>query len=86
MMKTEIVRSRVEVELKDQASEIFDSIGLTMSQSIRLFLQKVATDKSFPFSINVPNAKTMETIEATDRGEGLRRYESADAMWKDLNV
>jgi hypothetical protein len=34
----------------------------------------------------VPNAKTLETMETTDRGEGLTPYSGADEMFKALDI
>lgn len=33
-----------------------------------------------------PNAKTKESIEETERGNGIERFESMDDFWKSMDV
>lgn len=56
--KTQEVRLRVEPELKEQATEILEELGLTVSAAIRLFLKKVVETNSIPFDIYKPNKET----------------------------
>jgi DNA-damage-inducible protein J len=85
MASTEVVRTRIESELKASATEILDGMGITVSQVIRMLLVQIVQDKELPFKVKAPNAKTLAVMEATDRGENLRRYESPEALFKDLD-
>jgi len=86
MAHTEVVRTRIERELKASATEILDGMGMTVSQVIRMLLVQIVQDKELPFKVKAPNAKTRAVMEATDRGEGLREYESTEALYKDLSI
>jgi len=83
MNKTVDVRARITAEEKDRASETLASMGLTVSQAIRLFLNDVAANRALPFKIKVPNAETAEAIREIDEGQ-YSTHNSVDALFKDL--
>ncbi|MBX9915395.1 MAG: type II toxin-antitoxin system RelB/DinJ family antitoxin [Pseudomonadaceae bacterium] len=86
MASTEVVRTRIESELKASATEILEGMGVTVSQAIRMLLVQIVQDKELPFKVKAPNAKTRAVMDATDRGEGLRTHESTAALFKDLDI
>ena len=82
----EIVRARIDRQVKAEASAVLEAMGLSMSDAIRLLLVRVAKDKALPFEIKVPNATTVDTFEASDRGEGLVRCKDAADMFEKLGL
>jgi DNA-damage-inducible protein J len=64
-----VIRSRIDPASKKEANRLLRSIGLTMSDAIRLFLQHVIAGKGLAFAIETPNATTIAAMEAADRGE-----------------
>ena len=40
MTETSLIQARVDTELKNDASDLFDSLGLDMTTAIRIFLKK----------------------------------------------
>jgi len=54
MNKTETIHTRVTPEIKREAEKIFDSIGLTTSKAISLFLTSVVNHKGIPFELSLP--------------------------------
>ena len=61
MAKTEIVRARIDAQVKEEASRILEQMGLTPSDGIRMFLTSVAKKKELPFhpfDFFEPNAET----------------------------
>jgi DNA-damage-inducible protein J len=68
-MKTAVIRSRIEPNAKDEADRVLRSMGLTLSDAIRLFLLQVVAEKRLPFVVKAPNAATVAAMEAADRGE-----------------
>ncbi len=65
-----IVRSRIDSTVKNEASQILHSMGLTLSDGIRLFLYQIIAQKKLPFLVTAPNNITVKAMEAVDRGEG----------------
>lgn len=86
MPAEEVVRARVDRQVKAEAAAVLEAMGLSMSDAIRLLLVRVAKDKALPFEIKVPNATTVATFEATDRGEGLVRCKDAADMFDKLGL
>lgn len=48
------VRARVDREMKEEANSIFNSLGLTTSEAIRLFIKHVCLTKELPFKVKIP--------------------------------
>ena len=67
------VHSRINEDIKEQASLILNKIGLNVSDAIRLFLNQVVMTKSIPFPVCIPNPETIAAMEAAERGEGLEK-------------
>lgn len=64
------VRARIDTETKERATAALDAMGLTLSDGIRLFLRRVASEQRVPFEIKAPNAATREAIEELEAGRG----------------
>ena len=62
-MLTTDVRCRIDAKVKADAAEVIEAMGLNVSDAIRLFLMRVATDGTIPFDLRVPNAKTIAAIK-----------------------
>jgi DNA-damage-inducible protein J len=86
MPAEEVVRARIDKQVKMEAVEVLESMGLSLSDAIRLLLVRVAKDKALPFDIKVPNETTVATFEATDRGEDLVPCKDADDMFNKLGL
>ncbi len=80
-----VVRARIDIATKTRATEALAEMGLSVSDAIRLLLVRVAADKVFPFAVKVPNAESRRALAEAERGD-MRRYESVDAMFKDLGI
>ena len=68
-----VIRSRIDSHVKAEAVALFEHMGLTLSEAIRLFLYQSVAEKRIPFSINIPNAKTRKTLEKSRQGKGLEK-------------
>jgi len=86
MYAGDVVRARIDKQVKAEASAVLKTMGLSMSEAIRLLLVRVAKDKALPFEIKVPNATTVATFEATDRGEDMVRCKDAADMFEKLGL
>jgi DNA-damage-inducible protein J len=85
MIENTVVRARIDAATKAKASAVLASIGLSLSDAIRLMLRRVAAEKAFPFEPLIPNAETIEAIMEARRGE-LVKIGSLDNMFRDLNA
>ncbi len=80
MAKTEMIRARVEPELKHQAEEVFSVLGLSPTQAITLFYKQVTLHHGLPFEVKVPNAETRAALRQARKGENLAEYTSLDEL------
>jgi DNA-damage-inducible protein J len=77
------VRCRIDPKTKEDAAKVIESMGLTVSDAIRLFLTRVASEGAIPFELRVPNAKTVAAIaelESSKSRSKLKRHKNLDAM------
>lgn len=68
-MKTVMIHARIEPDMKDQVEQIFQHLGMTTTQAIRLFFQQVALQKGLPFPVALPNETTEKAIEDARAGK-----------------
>lgn len=52
---SKVINVRVEDELKEEASELFNSMGLDMTAAIKLFLRQSVIERKIPFEIKAPD-------------------------------
>lgn len=64
-----VVRARIKEDIKEEASVVLASMGLTVSDAFRMLLTRVAREKALPFEPLVPNEETIEAMRAVQRGE-----------------
>ena len=84
MAVAEIVRARIDANLKKEASAVLAGMGLSVSDAIRMLLMRVAAEKSLPFEVRVPNSDTQAAILAAQRGD-VARFDSVTGLMADLN-
>lgn len=65
MSKTETVHTRVTPEIKRKADSIFESLGLTTSQAIMLFLTATVNHNGMPFELSLPSEEDQDLAFAT---------------------
>jgi DNA-damage-inducible protein J len=84
-MASSMVHIRVDGEVKEQAAEALASMGLTVSDAVRLLLTRIAAEKAMPFAVRAPNRATRAAMAAGERGE-VSRATSVAAMMAKLNA
>ncbi len=81
-MASSMVHIRVDEKVKAKAAKTLASMGLTVSDAVRLLLTRVATEKALPFEVRVPNRETRAAIAAGERGQVHRATNVAGMMAK----
>ena len=81
-----MVRARIEPELKKQTEEIFQHLGLSVTQAITLFYNQVRARNGLPFNVVIPTSETIRTFEATDANQDLVLCKDADEMFEKLGI
>lgn len=80
MAKTEMIRARVEPELKHRAEEVLRELGLSATEAITLFYKQVAMHKGLPFELRIPNADTAEALRQAETGADLIEYATLEDL------
>ena len=54
-MKVAVVRARVEPRLKEEAETVFECLGISTTEAIRMFLTQVKMRRGLPFAVEIPS-------------------------------
>ncbi|WP_310602585.1 type II toxin-antitoxin system RelB/DinJ family antitoxin [Anaerosporobacter sp.] len=54
MARTSNIFARVEPEIKEQAEQVLDSVGIPMSNAVGMFLRQVVLQQGIPFELKLP--------------------------------
>ena len=82
-MKTALIQTRVEPDLKTEVERILREIGISTSEAITIFLNRVRMEKGIPFELKIPNAKTLEAMNDIEEGR-VEKFKSARAMFENM--
>ena len=87
--QTSMLHIRVDDDIKEQATAALTTMGLSVSDAVRLFLRRVVVDQACPLELKVPNAQTQAAMEESrammaSRRNAENRFASADEMFADL--
>lgn len=90
-MTTTNLNIRTDKMVKEQAEQIFNELGLTMTTAINMFLRTTIREHGIPFSlkIDVPNETTAAAIEEGKKliaDTSAPRYSSMKALREALEV
>lgn len=69
------VQARIEPELKHDAEAIFEELGVSPTEAIRMFYAQVKMHRGFPFAVKIPNDVTLAALEETEHPENLETLE-----------
>jgi len=84
MPEAEVVRARIDPDLKREATAVLSKMGLSVSDAIRMMLVRVAAEHALPFEVRSPNRDTEEAMRAARKGD-VARFDSVTALMADLN-
>lgn len=69
MVKSAMIRARVEPDLKESAEAVLGELGLNSTQAITLFYREVVRRRGLPFELRLPPASRAEG-EGPGEGSG----------------
>ena len=85
MAANAVVRARIDEHIKEEASAVLATMGLTVSDAFRIMLTRIAREKALPFEPLVPNAETVAAMKEARRG-GLASFDGVEALMAGLNA
>ncbi|MDN2583621.1 type II toxin-antitoxin system RelB/DinJ family antitoxin [Aquibium sp. ELW1220] len=84
MSAAEVVRARIDPDLKREATAVLAGMGLSVSDAIRMMLVRVAAEGALPFEVKTPNRETKAAMRATEEGD-VKRFDTLGDLLADLN-
>ena len=77
-----LVQTRIDSAVKEEAAAVLATMGLTVSDAVRLLLTRVAHDHALPFDPLIPNAETIAAMREARAGNlpsvaGVERFKDA---------
>ena len=87
---TATISVRLDDELKEQADELFNDFGLTMSAALTMFVKQAVREQAIPFAVTRrPNPVTLAAIaEAKEiaHDRNVKGFSSVADLVADLNA
>jgi len=89
---------RIDDDLRRGAADAFASMGLSLADGVRSYLNYVKVKKELPFapvedpwyahnaSSHIPNTELQKTIDDAERGIGTENFTNLDEMFRSLGI
>jgi DNA-damage-inducible protein J len=85
MAANSLVQARIDPEVKKEAAVVLASMGLSVSDAVRLMLVRIAAEKALPFDPLIPNETTLAAMREARAG-GLPSVGSVGELMDALNA
>ena len=82
MTANTVVHVRVNEQVKIKAANTLATMGLSLSDAIRVFLTKICAEQKLPFELKVPNRKTQAAMKEAEKM--LETYKARFSTGDDL--
>jgi DNA-damage-inducible protein J len=80
-----VVRARIDTATKERAAAALATMGLSISDAIRLLMLRIADEQRLPFEVKVPNQHTRRAMAELEQGKA-KRFDSPEALFEDLGI
>ncbi len=87
-----IIKSRINLDLKTDVERILATLGLTVSDAIRITFKQIAARQGLPFDVKIPNAQTQSAMRDADAwvaavraNEAQVTMQNADDLFDELS-
>lgn len=78
-----VVRARIDQATKQEATKLFQQMGITVSDAIRMMLVQAVAERALPFEVKAPNRETVAALHDSRNGV-VTRVASVDDLFADL--
>ena len=88
-MRSANMNIRIDPQVKASADEIFKALGITTTDGINIFLNRVIAEGGIPFDVKVkkPSASLLAAMQEAERleKEPQKRYSSVADLFEELD-
>ena len=86
---TSVINVNVPTDVKDEATDLFNSLGLNMSTAINIFLKKSIYERGIPFEVKQkPSKELADALKELDYMEShpdeYKTYHDVDKMFEEI--
>lgn len=86
---TSAINVNVPKDVKDEATSLFNSLGLNMSTAINMFLKRAIFERGIPFEVKQqPSKELKEALKELNyiekHPEDYKTYHNVDDMFEDI--
>ncbi len=68
----------LDLDLKEQATNIFQKYGMSLNEAFNLFLKKSIDNEGLPFETKIPNKETLEAMRDVESGNNYETINLED--------
>ena len=89
MATTALVQVRIDSDLKEQATKLYEGLGIDLSTAVRMFLKRSVLVNGVPFSMTLPKAeyKAERALRAMQEiSEAAEQNGVADMSLEEINA
>lgn len=90
MGQTITLSVRTDKRLKDNVGKILHELGLNHSTAINMYYRLIMARNGIPFDVKLPdktpNETTLKAMEDLEKGQNVKRFETAEELFEDLGI
>jgi DNA-damage-inducible protein J len=90
MPKSANMTIRIDPDIKSQADNVLQYLGMTTSEAVTIFLRQVVLNNGIPFAVKAPvyNDDTIAALKEAEKiaKSGQRRFDTAAEMFESLGI
>lgn len=89
--KTSMLHIRVKPDVKKEAEEILDNLGMTTTEAVNIYLKQIILNCGLPFEVKTPKfsddmlESIAEAEEMEKHPEKMKRYHTTKELMEALN-
>lgn len=86
--QSSMLHIRIDDETKAKATEVLASMGMSVSDAVRLFLHRIVVDQAFPLDLKVPDQETLQAMSEADDLIKSRQahFSTAKELFDDIDI
>ncbi len=88
MAKTETLHMRIDADLKSNAENLLNQLGMSTSEAVSIFLKQVVLNRGLPFDVKLPTRYNEETEQAMKEAkvvsENGKGFKDIDSLFEEL--
>lgn len=86
MVNGTTIQARIDANTKERARGILNTLGISISEAISMYMRQIVLHRGIPFDVKIPNELTAKTLRDSEAGKGLHRVADTEELFKELDI